>query len=268
MSNIGFIGTGNMGGALATAASTSGDITLYLSNKPITAANELAKKLEKNCPIHVEPENTAVISQCDYVFLGVKPQNLSELANEIRESAKLNDRLIIVSMLAGTLMAQIEDALGYELPIIRIMPNIAAKVGEGMILYTYNERVTSAQVEQFLSIMQHAGTFVELDEPLFSAGSGISGCGPAFLAMFVEALADGGVDCGMPRDKALLLAAQMCKGTAEYLLSTGEHPSVLKDKVCSPGGTTIEGVRTLENYGMHSAVMEAVIAAYEKDLSL
>ena len=137
-----------------------------------------------------------------------------------------------------------------------------------MILYTCGEGVTGENERIFLEAMAGAGRFSALPERLIDAGSAVSGCGPAFADLFLEALADGGVACGLPRDQALELAAQMLLGSAKLALRSGKHPGALKDAVCSPGGSTIQGVRTLERAGFRSAVMEAVIAAYEKTLEL
>ena len=147
------------------------------------------------------------------------------------------------------------------------MPNTPASIGEGMILYTCGEGVTSQEQEAFLSAMSGAGRLTALPENLIDAGSAVSGCGPAFVDLFIEALADGGVACGLPRPAAMELAAQMVAGSARLVLESGRHPGELKDAVCSPGGTTIQGVRALEQRGFRGSVMEAVIAAYEKTVA-
>ena len=143
-----------------------------------------------------------------------------------------------------------------------------AAVGEGVIFYACSGNCDKAQQEAFLRYMAPAGKLFALEEKLHDAGSAVAGCGPAFAAMFLEALADGGVACGLPRAAAIQYAAQMMLGTAKMVLETGEHPDVLKDRVCSPGGTTIQGVRALETAGLRGAVFNAVIAAYEKNADL
>ncbi len=148
------------------------------------------------------------------------------------------------------------------------MPNTPAAIGEGMILYACGDGVTKEEEQVFLSAMAGAGRFSPLAENLIDAGSAVSGCGPAFLDLFLEALADGGVACGLPRAQALEFAAQMAVGAGRLVLESGSHPGVLKDAVCSPGGSTIQGVRTLEAAGFRSAVMEAVIAAWKKNRAL
>jgi pyrroline-5-carboxylate reductase len=170
-------------------------------------------------------------------------------------------------MAAGLCIEYFEKTLGITRPIIRIMPNTPCSVGEGMILYSCNSKVTSDIEEEFLNILSCSGKLDKIPEGLIDAASAVSGCGPAFASIFAEALADAAVACGVPRDKALLYSAQMLKGTAELILS-GEHPAVLKDKVCSPGGTTIAGVRALEERGMRAAAINAVSEAYQRTLEL
>ena len=145
------------------------------------------------------------------------------------------------------------------------MPNTPARIGRGVIQYDWNDRCQKADVDEFLAAMEHAGWLSHLPERLIDVGSAVSGSGPAFAAMFIEAMADGGVACGLPRATAMEYAAQMLIGTAELMLVTGDHPGKMKDAVCSPGGSTIQGVRALEKVGFRSAVIEAVIATYEKN---
>jgi len=170
-------------------------------------------------------------------------------------------------MAAGLTMAQIRQMAGVAFPVIRIMPNTPAAVGEGVILCC-QDGASGDVLSDFTQAMAGAGLLDFVDEGLIDAGSAVAGCGPAFAAMFIEALADGGVACGLPRPKAIAYAAQMLKGTAELCLRTGQHPGQIKDAVCSPGGTTIQGVRALENGGFCGAAIEAVITAYEKTLAL
>ena len=147
------------------------------------------------------------------------------------------------------------------------MPNTPAEVGRGMILYTANTR-GSGSIPVFLRAMEAAGRLDAIEERLIDAASAISGCGPAFVYMFIEAMADGGVMSGLPRDKAMLYAAETLIGAAEVVKQTGRHPGALKDAVCSPGGSTIEGVKALEDGKMRGTVSGAVVAAYEKTLKL
>ena len=206
--------------------------------------------------------------QCDLIFLGVKPQMMGALLAELAPvlSAR-QDRFVLVSMAAGLTIGTIRAMAGGDYPVIRIMPNTPAAIGEGMILYCA-EGVEPEEKTAFVDVMQAAGSFDELSESLIDAGSAVSGCGPAFVYPFIEAMADGAVACGLPRAKAQLYAAQTLVGAARLVLESGDHPGALKDAVCSPGGSTIQGVRALEQNGFRSAVMEAVIAAYEKTVAL
>jgi pyrroline-5-carboxylate reductase len=163
-------------------------------------------------------------------------------------------------MVAGVSISDLQGQLGAQYPVIRIMPNTPVAVGEGMILYTCSEEVTEEQKEAFLTAMHAAGRFLRIEERLMDAGMAVSGCGPAYVDLFVEALADAGVAGGLPRKDAMMLAAQTVLGSAKLILESGKHPGVLKDEVCSPGGTTIQGVRKLEEKGFRSAVIEAALA--------
>ena len=260
--SFGFIGTGNMGGALARAAVKSGTEVL-LANRTAAKAEALAAELSAQAVTNEEAARRA-----DYLFLGVKPQMMAGMLSSIAPAlAARTDRFVLVSMAAGLTTGDIRRMAGGDYPVIRIMPNTPAAIGEGMILYTATEDVTAEELEAFLQGMSAAGRLTALEERLIDAGSAVSGCGPAFVDLFVEALADGGVACGLPRDKALAYTAQTLKGAAKLMLETGIHPGDMKDGVCSPGGTTIQGIRVLEEQGFRAAAMKAVIAAYEKTLS-
>lgn len=261
---LGFIGTGHMGGALARAASQNSSNTLLLANRHPEKAQKLAEIIGGNpC------DNLQAASEADYLFLGVKPQMLEGMLIGIEDTLKARTTpFVIVSMVAGRSIAQLQQLLGFDAPIIRIMPNTPVSVGAGMILYSCSREVTQEAEDGFLSAMSFAGRFARIDEHLADIGSVVSGCGPAFASMFLEALADGGVACGMPRDQALEVSAQMLLGTAKMTLESHAHPGQMKDAVCSPGGTTIQGVRVLEENGFRGAVMDAVITAYEKTIKL
>lgn len=257
MSIIGFIGTGKMGGALAAAAAKCKENEVLLANRHKEKAEKLCNEIGGSVVDNLKAANCA-----DFLFIGVKPQMMETPLNEIKSTlAQRSTPFVIVSMMAGVSMSTITEILGKEYPIIRIMPNIPVCVGEGMIMYANNSLVTDDQIDTFLNAMRHGGRFAKVSEKMIDAGSGVSGCGPAFVAMFIEALADGGVACGLTRKDALEFAEQTLLGSAKYLLETGLHPGELKDAVCSPGGTTIQGVRTLEENGFRGAVMDAVITA-------
>lgn len=262
---FGFIGCGNMGGALATAAAkTIGGEKLLLADGDPAKAQALATKLGAACGTN---EEAAANSQ--YLFLGVKPQMMEGMLSSIAPVLRARtDRFVLVTMAAGLSISRIQTLAGGDYPTIRIMPNTPASIGAGMILYTASNAVTAEEKHVFTANMAGAGMLNELDEHLIDAGSAVSGCGPAFVDLFIEALADGGVECGLPREKALLYAAQMVMGSAKLVLESGEHPGVLKDRVCSPGGSTIAGVHALEGGAFRAATIDAVVAAFEKTKEL
>ncbi|MBR7165811.1 MAG: pyrroline-5-carboxylate reductase [Clostridia bacterium] len=261
---IGFIGTGNMGGALAAAvAKSDGKPTLLLADFDAKKATALADALGATVA-----DNLTLCKECDMVFLGVKPQVLGNLLKEIAPVvSERGNELTLVSMAAGISLEKIGGMLGCEASLIRIMPNTPVSVGKGVIVYdTFS--VSAEKEAAFCRALTFAGLVEKLDESKIDAASALHGCGPAFVYLFLEALADGGVACGLPRDAALRFAAATAAGASEMVLKTGKHPGELKDAVCSPGGTTIQGVRTLEEMGFRGAAMDAVIAAFDKTLEL
>jgi pyrroline-5-carboxylate reductase len=171
-------------------------------------------------------------------------------------------------MAAGVTLEKLLGYFGEDKKIIRIMPNTPVKVGEGVIAWCPSDRVTKEDEENFLSVSSPCGFVDKLPESLIDAECAVAGCGPAFVYMFIEALADGGVMSGLPRDKAMLYAAETLIGAAEMVKQTGRHPGALKDAVCSPGGSTIEGVKALEDGKLRGTVSGAVVASYEKTLKL
>ncbi len=259
MRTLGFIGTGNMGSALAEAAAKDPENRLLLANR----GKQKAEALKEMIGGTVTDNQGA--AEADLVFIGVKPLMLPEVLPELGKSLKERKTpFTVVSMAAVTSIGKIHELLQYDCPVIRIMPNTPVAVGEGVILYACSKEVTPEAEQDFLAVMSAAGRFLKVEERLIDAGACISGCGPAFVDLFIEALADGGVACGLPRSLALELAAGTVSGSAKLMLETGKHPAQLKDEVCSPGGTTIHGVRALEKGGLRSAVMEAVIAAFHR----
>ena len=261
MATLGFIGTGNMGGALARAACKSvPSDQVFLSNRTVEKARLLAAELD--CRV---TDNEAIAQNADLIFLGVKPQYMEEVMAEICPILEAREsRFLLVSMAAGLTIPRIRELAGKNYPVIRIMPNTPSAIGEGMVFYDCSENVTKTEEKVLLESLAGAGRLAPLADRLMDAGSAVAGCGPAFADMFLEALADGGVACGLPRALALESAAQMMIGTAKLMLETGKHPGELKDAVCSPGGATIQGIRALEEAGFRGAVMDAVIAAWEK----
>ena len=265
MEKIGFIGCGNMGSALAKAACKSaGADHVMLANRTKAKAEALASEL--GC---TACGNEQIASECQWIFLAVKPQMMADMLAGIAPVLRgRSDGFVLVTMAAGLSCEGIAQMAGGDYPVIRIMPNTPVAIGQGVVQVCANAKVSRAQLEACKALLAPAGLVDEIEEKLIDAASSVSGCGPAFAYLFIEALADGGVACGLPRAKALQYAAQMLAGSAELVLQSGQHPGQLKDAVCSPGGTTIQGVRALEANGFRSAAMEAVLAAYEKTLKI
>ncbi|MBE6797044.1 MAG: pyrroline-5-carboxylate reductase [Ruminococcaceae bacterium] len=261
MAIIGFIGAGNMGGALARAAAKCNENKILLADNDERKAVALADEISATVSTNIEICKTA-----DYIFLGVKPQVLPQVLAEISPALGGKD-FTLVSMAAGVTTEKIAALLGFDAPIIRIMPNLPVSVGEGMILYTLNKFVHKTNADALVNAMSFAGEWDQIDEALIDAASAVSGCGPAFAFMFANALAKGGESNGLPYDKALKYAAQTVKGAAEMLLQGGDAEQ-LTDAVCSPGGSTIEGVKVLENEDLSGMVNKTVTASYKRTIEL
>lgn len=260
----GFIGCGNMGGTLASVCARAiGGANVAVCDKDTAKTDAMSANYGA-----VPTDIRALAAKCEYVFLGVKPQFMQGMLAGISDVINARQDCTVVTMAASLEIKTIREFLGgWKGRIIRIMPNIPARVGEGMILVAAGEGVSSGDVAEFEKLLAGVGRFEELPERLIDAGSAVSGCGPAYAYMFIEALADAGVECGLPRDKAQLLAAQTLVGAGKCVIEYG-NPASLKDAVCSPGGTTIAGVHALEDKGMRAAAMAAVVAAYKRTLEL
>ena len=263
MYDFGFIGAGNMGSALAKAVCAKTKSVLICDadeNKAASLARELGCESGK-----IED----VAEKCSYIFIAVKPQVLAEMFAGISGILKARrDRFILVSMAAGTAISKIVALAGTDAPVIRIMPNVACAAGEGMILSARNESVTDDEYDRFIEAMSESGKIDKISEEKIDSYSIVSGCGPAYVYLMLEALADAQVAIGVPREKAYLYSAQTLKGAAELMLSTGRIPAELKDSVCSPGGTTIEGVKALEQGSFRADVINAVSASYKRTKEL
>lgn len=259
----GFIGAGNMGGALASAAArqVTGEKVAVACSTP---AHSAAAAERLGCRSAAPGE---ILGGSKFVFLGVKPQMLDGVVQSLAEPVAASEG-VFVSMLAGVPLERLARLLGAGKKIIRILPNTACAVGQGIVLYCANGNVTDGDLAAFRSLMADAGIVDAVPEHLMDAGCAITGCGPAFAYMFIEALADGGVKCGLPRAKAIRYAAQMLSGSAEMVLQSGKHPEQLKDEVCSSGGSTIAGVDALEQRGFRGSCIAAVDAAFEKTRQL
>jgi pyrroline-5-carboxylate reductase len=255
-----------MGGALAGAVCRSKSTpAVGLSDRDAAKAEAIAA-MYPNATV-TDPHTLA--RESSFLFLGVKPQVMADAIAEIRDDlARRRDVFVLVTMAAGVTVSAIEAMLGFTAKIVRIMPNTPVSTGEGLILYTANAGVTPDELKVLLLGLAPGGRAVAIPEEKIDAASALSGCGPAYVYLFAEALADGAVECGLPRDKAMLYAAQTLTGAAKLLLESGKHPGTLKDEVCSPGGTTIAGVHALEEGGFRASAMNAVCAAYEKTMKL
>ena len=225
--SIGFIGTGNMGAALARAVCKSvGGGEVLLANRTPAKAQALAEEL--GCAVGT---NAQVAQDCRLIFLGVKPQMMAGMLAEIAPILKeRTSPFVLVTMAAGLSCQSIQTMAGGAYPVIRVMPNTPAAIGQGVVQVCALD-VEETQVEEFVRLMAPAGLVDQVPEHLIDAASAVSGCGPAFAYLFLEALADGGVACGLPRDKALAYAAQMLSGSAQMVLESGKHPGALKDAV-------------------------------------
>ncbi len=265
MYKFGFIGAGNMGSAIARGMCKNvapSEIAVCDTDSAKTQA------LSASTGIAVTDIDD-IAGNSRYIVLAVKPQALAGVLGSIKETLfARSDRFVFVSMAAGTAISRITDILGKSFPVIRIMPNVPCSVGAGMTLCAPDTQVTEEELDAFISSYEGCGAVDVIEESKMDAFSIVTGCGPAFAYLMIEALADGEVECGVPRDKAYLYAAKMLEGSAKLMLESGKIPSALKDSVCSPGGTTIEGVRALESGGFRSALIEAVRASYSRTLEL
>ena len=277
---IGCIGCGMMGGALIKAiAKKVGGEKILLSDGDVEKAKSLALELGAN----FVTSNAQIIENCSHIILAVKPAFFSSVLEQIKDSynniakSEQKNLPVMISIMAGLSIEKIEQMSvqagisGGLQNILRLMPNLPATVNEGMIALCTKENVSSEiskEVEFVKEILSCAGKVEQVSEKLMDVVTAVSGSGPAYGFMFIEALADAAVLLGMPRNQAYIYAAQTLKGAAQMVLETSEHPAKLKDAVCSPGGTTIQAVKSLEEKGFRSAVISAVESAYNKSVDL
>lgn len=259
---IGFIGTGVMGGALARAVSKN-ENSVLLSNVPESFAKDLAAEL--GCDYG---DNKKVAAECEYIVLAVKPQVIHGVIAEIAPTLKnRSDRFVIISIAAGVKIESVKNTAGFDFPVIRLMPNTPAAVGEGVILCAF-DGVSDGEKAEFFRLFGAAGLCDEIKETQIDAAGALTGCGPAFAYMVMQSLADGAVACGIDRAKATKYAEMTLLGSAKLALHTGEHLDKLKDAVCSPAGSTVEGVNVLENRAVRAAFADAVKASYKRNVEL
>ena len=268
MSIITCIGSGNMAFALMKGACSVPGTDIFFTDVDTQKANSTANLLNAGAL----KTNIEAVEKGDYVFLAVKPQVMQQVLAEV--SLKAKERLssgspaVFVSMAAGWSIEKIQASIGAKLPVVRIMPNTPSLIGKGMIVFTSSPEVPRDRIDELTRILSGAGDVDILDEKHFDAVTALSGSGPAFVYLFIEALTDGGVKAGLPRDKALHYAVQTVIGAASMLRETGKHPGELKDMVTSPGGTTIAGIAALEDGDFRGVVMNAVEAARKRSVEL
>ena len=252
---IGFIGCGNMAQAMISALVKS---KLIESNQIIVSnrSKSILEKMNKEYGITIASNNIEVAEKCDIVFLAVKPNLYEMVMKEIKDSKTIDK--IFVSIAPGKTMEFLETHLGTDAKILRTMPNTPSMVSEGMTAICPNQNINSEELELLVKLIESFGAVEIIEEKLFDAVVAVSGSSPAYVFMFIEAMADAAVIQGMPRAQAYRFAAQAVLGSAKMVLESKRHPGELKDMVCSPGGTTIEAVAVLEERGMRSAVIEAM----------
>ncbi|MDX2035803.1 MAG: pyrroline-5-carboxylate reductase [Isosphaeraceae bacterium] len=257
----GFLGSGKMAAALARGMVASGVIEPHeiSTSDPIAAARDA---LAKELGVRAEGSNAGVIASCGVVVIAVKPQSMAGLMTEIRPL--LTPEHLVISIAAGSTIEALENGLGSDRRIVRVMPNTPALLGVGASGYCLGRAARPDDERLVRLCLDAVGIAHRVPEPLMDAVTGLSGSGPAFVYLMIEALSDGGVRVGLPRDVATALAAQTVLGAAKMVLETGLHPGVLKDQVTSPGGTTIAGLHALERGGLRAALMDAVQAATER----
>lgn len=260
---LGFIGTGNMASAIIKGIVSSG----LLKGEQIAVFDILEQKAQELCEaygVKVLKSENEIAKTCDTVVLSVKPIVFPSLLAKIDEDLKKQNPLII-SIAAGKDIAFIQSCLSYKAKIVRVMPNINALVGAAISAYCASETVSEAETSFTHELCSSFGRAIAVDEKLFSIYGVIGGCSPAFAYMFIDSMARAAVKNGMPKDMALEICAASVLGSAKLILESDEHPWALVDKVCSPGGTTIEGVAALQKNAFESTVTDAVDAAYQKD---
>lgn len=265
--NYGFIGAGNMAGAIikgmtiGTGSFDGKDIYVYDLNQLS------AEKLADICKINVCGSAEELIAASDVLILAVKPNVLPEVVTDVKEKILAKSPLVI-SIAAGKTLEFLEELISSDLPIVRVMPNINAKVGCATSAFCTTSSVTEEQKETVIKLFSTVGSITELSEKQFSIHGVIGGAAPAFAYLYIDALSRAAVKAGMTKKQAIELTAQTVLGSAKMVLESGEHPWELIDQVCSPGGTTIEGVCSLEASGFETALCKAFDAVYEKDKKL
>lgn len=259
--SIGCIGTGAMGGAIMRAICKKYDVKKI---KVTDKNSEAGKAFASETGATFVSSNKDVLDS-KYIFLAVKPQFLGDVFEEIKDS--INPDSILISMAAGVKIEKLKS-FAPKATFVRMMPNVCAQIGQAMTAISWYDDVDDKDGQNVIDILSSAGRVEKVPEKLMDCVTAVSGSGPAFVFMFIEAMADAAVRCGMPRAQAYTYAAQTVYGSAGMVLESGKHPAVLKDMVCSPAGTTIEGVAALEENDFRSSIIQAVTAAYNKSVNL
>lgn len=265
MKKIGFIGAGNMGGSILGGILKS----KMIDNEHIMASVKSDRSMEKvknEYNVHVTKDSREVAKFSDLVVIGVKPNIYDEVLEEIKDV--IDDKKIIITIAAGKTIESVEKIIGNDKKIIRTMPNTPSLVGEGMTSLSPNKNISQEELDFVKLLFDSLGKSEVVNEDLIHAVIGASGSSTAYAFMFIEAIADGAVRAGMPRDKAYKFAAQGVLGAAKMVLETDKHPGQLKDMVCSPGGTTIEAVKVLEEEKFRGAVLKAIDACVNKSIEM
>ncbi|MFD1738960.1 pyrroline-5-carboxylate reductase [Bacillus salitolerans] len=262
---IGFIGCGKMAQAIISGMIKS---NITLPNQIIASAksNQTLTKVENEYGILTTTSNEEVTRFSDFLFLAIKPNLYQEILEEIKDS--VGPETILITIAAGINLSFMEESLGNGAKVVRTMPNTPSLVGEGMSAICVNQNVTQAEMDEILALYHSFGKAEIVEEALMDAIPAISGSSPAYVYMFIEALADGGVLQGIPRHQAYKLAAQAVLGAAKMVLETEKHPGELKDQVCTPGGATIEAVSALEKHNFRGAVLTAMEQCTAKTMAL
>lgn len=262
---LGFIGTGNMASAIMGG----------IIGKKMISAEEIIgadlfepgrEKVKEQFGIQVTERNQEVVEKAEVIILSVKPQFYEDVINQIKDCVKKEQ--IIITIAPGKTLAWLAEKFGKEVKIVRTMPNTPALVGEGMTAMCPNEHMEKEETEYVKRLLESFGRVEVVPERLMDVVVSVSGSSPAYVFMMIEAMADAAVSGGMPRAQAYQFAAQAVYGSAKMVLETGKHPGELKDMVCSPAGTTIEAVRTLEEMGFRSSIIEAMKVCEEVSRNL
>ncbi len=274
MSLITFIGCGNMGLGMLTALTKNEKIKreeIVVSEPDNTKLTQVVE----DYGVTGTADNTEAVKASKYILLAVKPQVLplvmEGIAPALKECTEKGEEKILVSIAAGTSIERIRGLSGLsadKLPIVRIFPNLPAAIGEGLLFFSTSDENSEKYTDELMEMFRHAGLLEKMPESGLEIAGVIGGCVPAYAYMFVEAMDDGAVSCGMPREQAIRFVAQAVKGACGLVLTSGKHPEQLKDEVCSPAGTTICGVRALEENGFRNAAIQSVVKPFERSKQL